>query len=150
MSQFRVAQLNVARLLAPLDAPETADFVAGLDPINALADAAPGLIWRLQTDDGDATGVRFGADEMLIVNFSVWETIDALAEYAYRSEHRRYLARRREWFERNTEAHTVLWWIPRGSIPTLADAGKRLALLRSVGPTGQAFTFKTAVAPPDA
>src|SRR5215210_5191619 len=107
---------------APLDSPAMAGFVAALEPINALADAAPGFVWRLQTDDGDATGIRAFDDDMLIVNMSVWETIDALRGFVYDSDHRAVMAGRRQWFERMAEAYTVLWWVPVGHVPSVEEA----------------------------
>ena len=143
MTGHQLAQLNVARLLAPIDAPETADFVASLEPVNAQADAAPGFVWRLQTESGDATAVRASDDPLLIVNLTVWESVEALEAFAYReASHLAVLRRRREWFERSTEASTVLWWVAAGHIPTLDEALDRLAVLRGRGPSPQAFTFR--------
>ena len=118
-----------------------AEFVAELDRVNALADAAPGFVWRLQTDDGDATAIDFFGPEYL-VNMSVWQDVDALREFAFRSMHKEVLARRAEWFDRMTEAYSVMWWIPAGSIPTLEEANERLQSLRQQGPNPRAFTFK--------
>lgn len=143
-----LAQLNIARLLAPRDAPETADFVAALDPINALADEAPGFVWRLQTEAGDATDIRPYDDDQMIVNLSVWESMDALHQYVYRSGHARVMARRREWFSRMVEATLVLWWVPAEHHPTTDEAVARLEYLRQHGPSAHAFTFKQAFPPP--
>jgi len=150
-----LAQVNVARLRAPLDSPLLADFVAALDPVNAAADAAPGFLWRLQTEDGNATAVRaFGWDAAgsagVITNMSVWESPEALAEFVYSAGHRRVLRRRRQWFERMAEAATALWWIPRGAIPATADAEDRIRLLRAHGPTARAFTLRVIFPPPGA
>ena len=142
MSQgFHLAQLNVATLLAPLDDPRLKHFVDGLDHINALADASPGFVWRLKDDAGNATALRPFAPDM-IVNMSVWESAEALFDYVYRGGHKAYLARRKEWFSMPVEMHLVLWWIPAGTIPTIAEARRRLDLLRERGPTPEAFTFK--------
>jgi Domain of unknown function (DUF3291) len=143
MIAYHIAQLNIGTLIAPLDAPAVADFVAQLDTINALADAAPGFVWRFQTESGSATDVRPYDDDRIIVNFSVWESIPALHEFTYRTAHAAVLARRREWFERMREAILVLWWVPVGHIPTIDEALDRLAVLRADGPTPAAFTFKT-------
>jgi len=142
-----LAQCNIARLKAPIDAPETADFVAALDGINALAESSPGFVWRLQDDSGNATSIQAFDDEMMIVNMSVWESVEALSDFTYRSAHKDVLRRRREWFEVMDDASTVLWWIPQGSIPTIEDAQRRFELLRRDGPTGEAFTFRTVVGP---
>lgn len=137
-----LAQLNVARLLAPLDSPQLSGFVAGLEPINELADGSPGFVWRLQTDEGDATSIRAFDDDMLIVNMSVWESAEALAAFTYRSDHLAVMRRRREWFEGMAEAHLVLWWVPAGHVPDVEEAKERLDLLRRVGPSPEAFTFR--------
>ena len=148
MTRFHVAQINIARLAAPLDSPQLADFVANLQPINAIADASPGFIWRLQTEEGDATSLRFSGDEWLIVNMSVWESVDALRDYVYRSAHAGVLRRRQEWFERMSEAFVALWWIEAGTLPTIEDARERLAALSADGPTSFAFTLKQPFSPP--
>ena len=148
VTRFHLAQLNIGRLLAPLDTPQLEGFVAALEPVNALADAAPGFVWRLQTEDGDATAIRAFDDDLLIVNMSVWESLDALADFAYRSPHRDVMVRRREWFERMSEAYVVLWWVPAGTVPTVADAVARLGLLREHGPSPDAFTFRVPFPPP--
>ena len=145
---FHLAQLNVATILAPLDDERMRGFVDALDHINALADASPGFIWRLKDDAGNATALRpFAAD--MIVNMSVWESAEALFDYVYRSGHKAYLARRKEWFAMPAEMHLVLWWIPAGTIPTIAEAKRRLDLLRANGPSPEAFTFKRRFAAPE-
>lgn len=139
---YHVAQINVSRPVEPLDSPRLADFVAGLDPVNALADDAPGFVWRLQTEDGNATAVRVFDDDMLIVNMSVWESVEALGEFVYRSAHTDVMRRRREWFVPMRESMTALWWVPAGTVPTVADGERRLRHLRAHGPTPAAFTFR--------
>ncbi|MFE0642405.1 DUF3291 domain-containing protein [Streptomyces sp. NPDC058877] len=138
---FHLAQLNVATLRYPLDDPRVAPFVELLDPVNAAADGAPGFVWRLVGEgDDDATGLRpLGED--VIVNLSVWETPEALWDYAYRSGHLDVMRRRREWFERHVRAHLVLWWVPAGHVPTVAEAVARLTELQERGPSPRAFTF---------
>lgn len=147
MADYNLAQLNIAQLKFPLETPEMADFVARLEDINALADSAPGFVWRLQTDDGDATGIDFfGAD--VLVNLSLWRDLDALRDFAFRSAHRELLARRREWFETLDQAYAVLWWLPAGRLPILQEAAERLEWLRRDGPGPRAFTFGKSF-PPD-
>jgi hypothetical protein len=141
MAQFQLAQLNVARMIAPLDAPLMAGFVARLDEINQLADAAPGFIWRLQTEEGDATALRpFGPE--LLVNLTVWADLQSLANFVYRTAHSELMRQRRTWFSQESEATLVLWWIPSGDLPSVDQAAERLALLRRHGPTARAFTFR--------
>jgi hypothetical protein len=141
LSVLHLAQVNVARPLEPLTSPLLAEFVAALAPVNALADAAPGFVWRLQTEDGDATAIRLPEDEGLIVNMSVWESLDALRDFVYGGSHVGIMRRRREWFARMGRASTACWWVPAGTVPTVAEAGRRLALLRALGPSPDAFTL---------
>jgi hypothetical protein len=124
-----------------LDTPTLAEFVAALDPINALADGSPGFVWRLQTEEGDATSIRPFDDELMIINMSVWESIDTLAEFVYRSGHVEVMRRRRQWFER-MRLYLAMWWVPEGHAPTVAEALERLEHLQAHGPSPYAFTFK--------
>ena len=147
---WHLAQLNLGRLRAPVDDPAIADFADGLDPINALADATPGFVWRLQTEEGNATAIRpFPDDELMAINMSVWESMEVLADYVYRSAHTAFLRRRGEWFERLGDAYLVLWWIPAGTVPTVDEALARLDHLRTFGPTPDAFTFHQPFPHPD-
>jgi hypothetical protein len=146
---YHLAQVNVALLREPIDSALLEDFVAELEPVNARADAAPGFLWRLQTEDGDATSIRVFDDERFIVNMSVWESVEALAEFVYRDpDHRAVLRQRMKWFHQIAEAHTVLWWVPRGHVPTVKEAEERLEFLRAHGATPVAFTFKERFSPP--
>jgi Domain of unknown function (DUF3291) len=148
MSQYELAQLNIGKTKGPLDSPLLADFVANLERINALADSSPGFVWRLQTPEGNATALRpFGDDT--IVNMSVWQDINSLRNYVYRSAHAEILKRRKEWFQHMSEAFVVLWWVPRGHLPTIEEAKAKLELLRRIGPSERAFTFRQAYPPPD-
>jgi hypothetical protein len=146
---YHVAQINVGLPLEPLDSARLADFVAALDPVNALADAAPGFVWRLQTEDGNATAIRVLDDDRLIVNMSVWESVEALGAFVYRSAHTGVMRRRREWFVPMRESVTALWWVPAGTVPTVAEAETRLRHLRAHGPTPHAFTFRDPFPSPD-
>jgi hypothetical protein len=137
-----LAQLNIARLLAPLDDPRIADFVDNLEPINALAEASPGYVWRLQDEHGDATSIKAFDDELVILNLTVWASLEALADFVFRTHHRDFLRRRREWFEGAVEPTTCLWWIEEGTLPEVPDAIRRLEHLRAHGPTPTAFTFR--------
>lgn len=149
MSRYHLAQLNIARLLAPLDSPQLAGFVGRLAEINALADAAPGFVWRFQTEDGDATAVRPFDDEWLLVNFSVWTGPEALHAFVYRTQHVEVMRQRREWFEHLEQPYLVLWWVPEGHLPTVAEAIGRLEQLRREGPGPAAFTFRERFPAPD-
>ncbi|MFO1071358.1 MAG: DUF3291 domain-containing protein [Geminicoccaceae bacterium] len=144
---FELAQLNIARPRAGLDDPLMAGFMANLDRINALAEASPGFVWRLQDESGNATGLAqpFGAD--IIVNLTVWQDVEALRRYAYKSEHADFVRRRAAWFGELAGPHLVLWWVPAGHRPTLAEARQRLDRLAAAGPSPEAFTFARAFAP---
>ena len=147
--EWQLAQVNIGRLRARVDDPLIAEFVAALERINAVADAAPGFVWRLQTEDGNATAIRpVDDDELLAINLSVWESVEALADYVYRSEHVEFMRRRREWFERFGTSYLALWWTRAGTIPTVPEAMARIAQLDRDGPTPAAFTFKHRFAPP--
>ena len=150
MSDWELAQVNIALPAVPLTEPELRWFVDALAPVNAVADAAPGFRWRLQTEDGDATSVRAFGDDRLIVNMSVWASIETLADFAYRDPaHLAVLRRKRESFRRLGRPHAVLWWVPAGHRPTVAEAEERLDHLREHGPTARAFTFQAPFPAPD-
>lgn len=144
MSQprFHLAQANYARMRAPLTDPLMAGFVAQLEPLNALADRSPGFIWRLQSEEGDATAIRVFEDERILFNMSVWESLEALSNYTYRSGHADIFRNRRAWFETLAVPTLVLWWIPAAHLPTVEEAKARFDLLHRRGPTPHAFTFK--------
>jgi hypothetical protein len=144
---YELAQVNIARLKAPLDSPQLKDFVDALDPVNAAADTSDGFVWRLQSDSGNATDVPVFGDDWLIVNMTVWRDTNALTAFMYQGQHRELLARRREWFEKLQEAVTALWWVPAGHRPTVAEAEERLLHLRTHGPTPYAFSLRTSFPP---
>lgn len=146
---MHLAQLNIANMIAPLDSPVMADFVANLDPINAIADTSPGFVWRLKDESNSATAIKIFDDDFLIVNMSVWEDIDSLMAYVYRSAHVEIFKRRKEWFEKMKEMHMVLWHIPEGHIPEVKEGQERLVHLRQHGETPYAFSFKKRFSPSD-
>jgi len=149
---YSLAQVNIARMLAPLSDPLMAEFVARLETVNAFADASPGFIWRLQTPEGNATDVRAYEDEMILVNMSVWASLEDLTRYAYASEsmHRDVMKQRRRWFQRFDGPYVALWWVPQGHIPSVEEAKERLEHLCSHGETLYAFSFKKPFPAPDA
>jgi Domain of unknown function (DUF3291) len=148
VSAHQLAQMNIGVIKGPMDGPVMADFAANLDRINALAEASPGFVWRLQTEDGDATAIRPFDDKNMLVNMSVWRDVAALNAYVYQSAHVELMRRRREWFEKMDQAFLVLWWVPQGHRPGVEEGVARLALLRERGPTPDAFSFRHAFAPP--
>ncbi|MET7539937.1 DUF3291 domain-containing protein [Streptomyces sp. NPDC005507] len=143
-TRHELAQVNIGRLTAPLDSEQLRDFAEGLDPVNAVADASDGFVWRLKDESGDATSFPIFDDAWLLVNMSVWRDTNALTAFMYQGLHRELLARRREFFERLDEAVTALWWVPAGHRPTLEEAEERLVHLRAHGPTPHAFNLRTA------
>lgn len=148
---WELAQVNIALPTVPLSEPELNWFTEALGPVNAIADAATGFRWRLQTEDGDATAVRGFGDERIVVNLSVWASIEDLADFAYRNPaHLAVLRRRREGFRRLGQASQVLWWVPAGHRPSVVEAERKLAHLRADGPTPHAFTFKSPFPAPEA
>jgi len=148
-SRFHLAQVNIGRVRAPIDDPLMKNFVDRLDDLNALADAAPGFVWRLQTSAGNATYFRpFPEDDRMLMNMSVWESVDALRAYVYHSGHADVMRRRREWFEVFSGMYLALWWVPIGHRPGIDEAKVRLTHLDAHGPSQFAFTFKQ-IFPPD-
>ncbi|HEY7504612.1 MAG TPA: DUF3291 domain-containing protein [Gemmatimonadales bacterium] len=144
---FHLAQVNVGRARGEMTDPVMADFAAALPAINALAERTPGFVWRLQTEDGDATAIRPYDDNRILINLSVWTDLEALRGYVFRSDHATYMRRRREWFERFERIYVALWWVPAGHRPSVAEAVDRLAYLEAHGPTAYAFGFSTPLRP---
>ncbi len=150
MTGYYLAQVNIGRVVAPLDDPVMEGFVSQLDAVNALAEASPGFVWRLQDEEsGNATGLTVNDDPRVIINMSVWEDVESLADFVYRSTHVKFMAQRRQWFERWEGPYLVLWWVPQDHRPSIEEALQRLRLLAQQGPSAQAFTFKERFAPPD-
>jgi hypothetical protein len=147
MATYHIAQVNIGRIKGPLEDPVMAGFVARLDEINALADGSPGFVWRLQTSAGNATYLRRYDDDRLLLNMSIWESVDALKSYVYRTAHAELLRERHAWFEKFSGAYAALWWVPAGHIPGIDEAKKRLAHLDAHGPTQFTFTFKSVFQP---
>jgi hypothetical protein len=144
---MHLAQMNVATALHDLDDPHMADFMMRLDDVNALAESSPGFVWRLQSDSGNATDIQVTGNPRLIVNMSVWESVEALFDFAYRSDHRDVMVKRRSWFKKPDGPYQVLWWVEPHRLPTLEDGLERLEILRTQGPTPRAFTFKSVFRP---
>ena len=138
---YHLAQINIGRLIAPLDDPKIAEFVAQLAPINAIADKAPGFVWRLQSESGNATDIAYNDDPSIMVNMSVWESLEALRDYAYKSDHMKVFRDRAKWFVKMDKPHYCLWWIPDGHIPTVAEGRERLEHYQTHGATPYSFWF---------
>jgi hypothetical protein len=139
---YYLAEVNIGRILGPMDSPVMEEFAANLNRINALAEGSEGFIWRLKDDSNNATSIPVTEDRFLILNLSVWRNIDDLFAYTYRTAHAEYVRRRAEWFERLKEMHMAFWYIPAGHIPTVEEAMDRIARIREQGPSPYAFNFK--------
>ncbi|MEZ8785782.1 DUF3291 domain-containing protein [Vibrio splendidus] len=140
---MKLAQLNIALAKYPLDAPEIKEFVDNLELVNGIAESSEGFVWRLKDESGDATNIQAFEDPNMIVNMSVWDSVDSLKNFMFRTHHRDFMRRKGDWFHRLPEDTYVLWWIEEGHIPTLEEAIERLEHLRETGDTPYAFTFKT-------
>lgn len=142
MTRFHLAQVNIGRFRVPIDDPSMDGFRSQLDPVNALADRTPGFVWRLQTEDGNATAFRpYPGDNSILINMSVWTDLDSLRAYVFRTVHAEVMRQRREWFEKFEGVYVALWWVPAGHRPSLEEAVSRLAHLESHGATPCAFSF---------
>ena len=141
MNRYHLAQINIAHAQASMDSAVMKGFVDRLAEINALADTSSGFVWRLQTEEGDATALQFFDDPLLLVNMSVWENLESLTNYVYQSLHVELIRNRDAWFNKMTRPHQALWWVPVGHIPSVAEGKEKLALLRKEGPSVAAFTF---------
>jgi len=141
MAEYQLAQINIGRLVAPVDDPRMADFMAQLNTINSLAEGSPGFVWRLQSDAGNAMDIPYSDDPLMAVNMSVWESIEALKDFTYRSGHVSPLRDRAKWFQKLDAPHYCLWWIPAGHIPAVAEGRDRLEHYARHGPTAYAFWF---------
>ena len=127
-----LAQLNIATLRHPIDDPRIADFVDALPVVNGAGEQSPGYLWRLQSDSGDATDIQVFDDPLVIVNLTVWQSLDALKAFAYRGVHRDFFRRRADWFVAGS-SRTALWWLPASVVPSTDDAKRRLDFIDAVG-----------------
>jgi len=148
--KYHLAQINIAQALDSMESETMKGFVDRLDEINTIADNAPGFVWRLQSEDGDATAIRAFSNPLLLVNMSVWENIESLRAYVYKSFHVELIRDRDAWFDKMLQAHQALWWIPAGHIPTIEEGKLKLDHLQKHGPTETAFTFAKPREPSDA
>jgi hypothetical protein len=147
MSNYHIAQVNIGRIRARLEDPIMAGFVERLDEINALADRSPGFVWRLQTSDGNATYLRPYEDDRILLNMSVWETVETLRHFVFQTAHVELVRKRQAWFERFAGAYSALWWVPAGHIPGIDEAKKRVAHIDAHGPSQFTFTFNKVFEP---
>ncbi|MBC8048060.1 MAG: DUF3291 domain-containing protein [Fimbriimonadaceae bacterium] len=147
---FHLAQLNVARLLQPLDHADTKEFIDGLIPVNALAESSNGFVWRLKDDAGDATAIEVFTDKMIIVNMSMWEDMETFKNFVYKTMHTEYIRNKSKWFEKHDTFYFVMWWVEAGHIPTVQEAKERLEYLQQNGDSAFAFSMKKIFPQPNA
>ena len=143
MAKFQLAEINVARMKGVnIDDPIMKEFVDNLDKVNALAESSEGFVWRLQDENNDATAFNPYDDEQVIINVSVWESVETLGKYVFKSFHTDFLKRRKEWFHTYGKVHTAMWWIPAGHFPTEKEAVDKLAELQENGTSQSVFNFR--------
>ena len=141
MQTYQLAQINIARLIASLDDPRIAEFVAQLEPINKLADSSPGFVWRLQSEQGNATDLAYSDDPFIIANISVWESTESLKAFTYNSQHLEVFRDRKKWFAKLDRPHYCLWWVPVDHRPTMLEGRTKLEHYQRYGSTPEAFWF---------
>lgn len=141
LQEFHLAQINIAQMKAPLTDLVMTEFAEALNEVNAIADQSPGFIWRLQTASGNATNIRAYSDPKMLVNVSVWQDIESLKTYVYKSLHGKFFVRRRQWFEKYQGEHFAMWWIPAGHLPTVEEGKMKLESLTLHENSPEAFTF---------
>jgi hypothetical protein len=150
MNHYQLAQINVTRMKGiDINDPVMKEFAENLDPVNAAAEASEGFVWRLKDDSNNATGLNPYNDEQVIINLSVWESMEALEKFMYKTSHAEFLRRRKEWFGRFGKAHTAMWWIPAGQYPTVQEAVDKLDYLQKNGATEEAFDFRNKFPAPE-
>lgn len=148
--EYHLAQINIARMLAPADSPVMKEFMDNLDYINALAEQSEGFVWRLKDEVNNATSIRVYNDDFIIVNMSVWINAATLGRFVYQTVHTDFMRRRRQWFEKMHQQHMVLWYVPAGTEPTVEEAVTRLDHIREHGETPFGFGFRAQFTPADA
>lgn len=141
MSHFHLAQVNIAKRLAPMDDPIMLDFINNVDKINTIADLAEGFVWRMKDEDKDL-GAQIFEDDTLLINISVWKNLEYLFNYTYNSRHIEVFKRKKEWFSKIKMTHMAFWYVPIDYEPTFQDAKNRLDYLYINGSSPYAFTFK--------
>ena len=140
---YQLAQINVARMKGvSIEDPIMQEFVANLDRVNQLAESSEGFVWRLKDESNNASGFNPFDDEQVIINISVWSTIETLEKFTYKTFHTDFLIRRKEWFNKYGKAHFAQWWIKKGNLPTIEQAIERLDYIQRHGPSERAFNFK--------
>ena len=142
VSDYHPAQINVGASRATIDDPPVAECADALEEINALADKGPDFVWRLQTEQCNASGTHTSRDEPFTINKSVWETADDLSQYVCRTERVGSLRNRRGCFDRMDELHVSMWWIKAGQVPSIDEGMAGLDRSRRNGAAAQAFSLR--------
>jgi len=140
-TRYHLAQINIAQAKQAMESPIMSGFVKRLDEINLLAEKSPGFVWRLQTEEGDATGIKAYDDQQMVINLTVWQDIDSLKHYVYQSAHIELIQDRKRWFSKMESMQLALWWVPIGHIPSIEEGKNKLDLLQSDGVSERVFTF---------
>jgi hypothetical protein len=149
MNDYQIAQINIARIIGVnINDPVMREFVDNLDKVNAVAEESEGFVWRLKDENNNATSLNPYGDEQILINISVWENIESLEKYVYKSFHTDFLRRRKDWFQNFGQASVAMWWIPAGLVPTIEEAVAKLDHLQKNGASEQAFNFKKRFPPP--
>ncbi len=147
--KYNLAQINISKSKGLPDSPVMRTFMEKIDEVNAIAEGSDGFVWRLKSDDGNATSIQIFEDELIIVNMSVWRDMDAFKGFVFKGLHAAMMRKRNEWFERSDFSNLALWWIPEGHIPSTEEAKAKLELITKVGDTQEAFRFKNLFEPPN-
>ncbi len=143
MSKYNLAEINIARMIGVnIDDPVMKEFVDNLDKVNAIAESSDGFIWRLKDAENNATSFNPYNDEQVIINISVWENIETLERFMYKTLHSDFLKRRKEWFQKFGKAYFAMWWVPEGHYPTIQEAVDKLDYLQKNGASNLVFDFK--------
>lgn len=142
MSQWHLAVVNIAKPKYGLESAEMAEFMDNLDRINSIGDNSPGAVWRYEDESGAATDTRVFEDPNLLINYTIWESVESLKDYVYTGDHLDFFKRRSLWFQDVTDLPSlVMWWVPAGTIPGIEEARDKVEYLAEHGPTADAFTF---------
>lgn len=149
MTSYQLAQINIAAMKTTFDDPVMSGFVGRLDEINTLAQRSPGFVWRLMVDPSETGYSDITGETNVLVNMSVWETLDDLKNYVFQSRHLELMKAKKKWFNKMQDMHLALWWIPAGHIPDVQEGAGKLRLIRQEGPTAAAFSFAQSFDTPD-
>jgi hypothetical protein len=137
----QLAQFNIGHMTYDLDDPRAADFLGGIDMLNRIAERSDGFVWKYETGTGVVVSDDVDDDPRILVNLTVWDNAEALRHYVWNTLHKHFLKRRAEWFRPLERAHFVMWWIPAGHRPDLAEARAKLEQLRLHGASLAAFDW---------